>query len=742
LSRSLILAAAAMLLTAQVAFGQASSGPGQSGTGESSSAATPAANGANPSPVTVTGARAAYQREADKKVYALSADPLLANESIGEALQNIPSVDVNPQGVVSLRGDSNVTILVDGQPSPMFQGPSRAQLLQSLPANQYDRVEVMTNPSAAYSPEGTGGVINLITKKGHAAAKPTGEISASVDTLGGYRAGFNGTYPVNDRLSLSGTANVFRQVRQTDTRSSEQITDPVSGETASVSNNSRGLMNLTVGQLRGGADYQLDATTRLSTFLDYYDYSEVTDLAGAYSSSATSGPLAVDYDTLGRQPWNGSGVNGSTSVVHELGGDDHQVSVASSYSLDWTKTGAPQTLSFSIPPGPNLFQNLVSGDVQDEASLKAEYKGPLPGGGKLDTGYELKFERYAEEDAELAGESQDDAAPVPSLADRYRYEQTIHALFATYEQPVGAFDIKPGIRLEEAIIDVDDLSDGLKSGSQYFQAYPSLSVVYRLSKDKTLTASYSRKVKRPSAGQLDPFFYENNPQSFGQGNSHLSPAFTDSYELEYAVDKGPNHYDADLYYKDTRGLVSPITEALTGGALLNTFANVGESQQTGVELIATQQVGKTLTIKLTGDASWMTMSNLPLTESSGNRSGVAVSGKATAEWAPTASDFLQVQGYAWGPHVTAQGHDAAFAYAYIGYRHQFPNRLALEVKILDPFETFRYGEVTETPTLKLRSISVPHLSSLSIGFSYPLGGVAKAVQRDFDFNSNPGPSPH
>src|SRR5579859_2617470 len=119
--------------------------------------------------VTVTGAAPDVQRSIDRQSYTLGKDLTATTGSIGDALRNLPAVEVDPQGTLSLRGDSNVTILVDGKPSPMFEGVGRADALQQLPADQIERVEVITNPSAALNPEGTGGVINLITKKSRGA---------------------------------------------------------------------------------------------------------------------------------------------------------------------------------------------------------------------------------------------------------------------------------------------------------------------------------------------------------------------------------------------------------------------------------------------------------------------------------------------------------------------------------------------------------------------------------------------
>uniref|UniRef100_UPI002637B7CC TonB-dependent receptor plug domain-containing protein n=1 Tax=Brevundimonas sp. TaxID=1871086 RepID=UPI002637B7CC len=155
--------------------------------------------------VVVTGNREETRTSIDSVSYSLDTDLQATTGSLADALRNVPSVDVDPEGNVSLRGDANVTILVDGRPSGILSGAGRGQAIQQLPAGQYSRIEVMTNPSAAYSPEGSGGVINLITRPN--APRPgrqtTGSIRVNVGDDGRWNAGVSGSIQ-EDRLTLSG----------------------------------------------------------------------------------------------------------------------------------------------------------------------------------------------------------------------------------------------------------------------------------------------------------------------------------------------------------------------------------------------------------------------------------------------------------------------------------------------------------------------------------------------------------
>ena len=162
--------------------------------------------------VTVTAKASAYRSTVDAKSYSLGADLKTGTGSLADVLRDVPSVGVDMEGNVSLRGNSDVTILVDGKPSALFSGPGRAQAIQGMSADQFERVEVMTSPSASQTASGSGGVINLISKhppKAGAAPSASGTLKAELGTGNRYDVGVNGAY-ASGRLSLSGGVD-FRQ---------------------------------------------------------------------------------------------------------------------------------------------------------------------------------------------------------------------------------------------------------------------------------------------------------------------------------------------------------------------------------------------------------------------------------------------------------------------------------------------------------------------------------------------------
>ncbi len=730
-------AAAAMLLAlARPAEAQTAPGPSQtapasspapSSNGQPSSSKAPTASG-----VTVQAKAPDYRSSIDRRSYSLTNDLATANGSLADVLRNVPTLDVDPQGNLSIRGDANVTILIDGQPAPAFNGPNRADLLQQLPANQYERVEVMTNPSAAFRPEGTGGIVNLISKKTRGEVR-TVSIAAAAATTPRERATVSGVLG-EPKLTLSSNAFAVRQISNIEGRTTGEIVDPASGERAATASTSHSLQTTTGGRIYGDAVYTPDANTHLDANLHYTQFSSPAQLSGDYHSSATSGVLAQDYDYTGLGSGGFSVFSGTTTYTRQLGGADHEISLHAGFDLDDYDNDTRQLLTYQLPAAqPDHYQDLMSSEDERHFDIKADYKGPLPGGAKLTAGYLLEVEQDANSHGGLFGVSAATAAVDPALTDRFDYAQWVTDLYATYQRPIGHFDVMPGLRLEQVTIRTNQLTQGVTGGQSYFEAYPTFHMDYSLDQSRQLTASYSRRVARPSDQQLDPFRIFDNPLAFTQGNPRLAPAITDSYEAGYEYTKGKTFLTASLYYKDAGNVVSNLVENLGQGVTLDTYANIGHTRNAGLEVTAGGEITRTLSYSAGGDVAW----NQIATADNGveaPRAAAAMFGHMKLNWTATPKDFVQLSVYAQGRQIEAQGSRSSYAIVNLGYRHQLNDRLAAELTLQDPFNEFRWRSFIETPTLTDENTNDFHLRSLQIGLTYQLGAVRKQPQpKDFDF---------
>ena len=414
-----LLAAAAVIVPPTLGLAQAApapAAPAQAAPAKPSDAPT-AVEG-----VVIRSDATAMRTDIDRRSYSVANDLSAKTGSISDALRNIPSVEVDVQGNVSLRGDSNVTILIDGKPSGMFNGDNRADALQSLPADQIDRVEVMTNPSAAYRPDGSAGVINLITKKTQKAGV-NGTLRANVGPDGRYNGGISATRR-EGKVTLSGDAS-YRYDRQEVTmivdRQSLNATGAVTldaDQTAEVLNKGGAL------SLRTGVDYDLDKKTRLSAEVRYRGMDYDGDGRETYLSRNGVGVTQQAYlrDSTGVMIRDNSAIAGD--YRRQFTGAGHELTSHAEYEITRFKRAGSAFADYTVG-APDLYEGYSFGSEQTRANWKLDYTKPLAEQAKLKTGLDFEaadndYNNYGARGPTLNGQTVD-----PARTNRFAYDEDV-----------------------------------------------------------------------------------------------------------------------------------------------------------------------------------------------------------------------------------------------------------------------------------------------------------------------------
>jgi outer membrane cobalamin receptor len=644
-------------------------------------------------------------------------------------------VQVDANGVVSLRGDSSVTILIDGKPSALLSGPARADMVLQLPADQFDRVEVMTTPTAAFNPEGAGGVINLITRKSAPSGSATTSLSGSMEgnfgNQGRENGGVSGALKAQ-KLSLSGGLNVRRGASGYGEQSSydygpEPAVVPVAGRQTYSRSVAGSLISA-----NAAAEYDLDAQTRLSGNLSLLDDRSPGDQHADYTSVLQTGAPGLSFDSSGELHQHYSANSGSAAYERKISGDDHMVSVQLSLSEDHTYVTPMTMYAYTAPSPSDLYQSIDYAFDTQQADLKAEYKSPLPGKAKLILGYELKVEHDRSGAAVFAGASPSDEVAEAALSDTFKANQAVHGLYATYERTLGRLTVTAGLRLEETAIDTDQAALSIRGSQSYFGAYPSFHLTYDLGSGQLLKFSYGRRIERPGISALDPFRIEISAVHFFSGDDTLKPAITNSLEASYEYSHKDTNYQLNLYDREATGLFSTVTEDIGGGVLLDTLENVGHSRNAGLELVVNRNLTKTLSINASGtlSSSALDAANLGI---EGSRQAALLSGRLSLNWQASRRDFLQIGSQASGRTLTAQGYQSNDITLNIGWRHTFNRSLSSVVTLQDPFDSYRLKTVVDTTALMSRDVYAIRAQAVFIGLKYYFGGAPGASPKEFDF---------
>jgi outer membrane receptor protein involved in Fe transport len=688
--------------------------------------------------VTVTGASPqGFRSDIDRKSYGIASDLQTTTGSISDALRNIPSVEVDPQGAVSLRGDPRVTILLDGKPSGQFKGASAGQALQALPADSIERVEVITNPSAEFSPEGAAGIINLISKK---TRKPggSGSVRLTLGNEGRRQAGVTGSYN-SEKLAVTGDVNGRYDPQSGDGLDRREILDGQGHVLSASQTENHGSGHLDRWAAHGSLDYDPDPKTRVSGDLRFSHLDVDQGPEAKFQGEDATGALVQAFDKAGRLKWGLGDGEAQATLRRTFSGDDHSLTVNLSRERIAEVRDQAFTLIAALPPGPAVFTDLQTRNRADRSELKADYGRPMPANGKLKAGYDLRIDDNHYDNQGLIGGSPASALPDPAQRSLFLYRQTVGAAYATYEQPFGDWTVLGGLRLENVRLDLNQVTAALTHDSSYFRAYPSLHLAYNVSDAQQLILSYSKRVQRPGPEDLNPFRIQLSPLSFQAGNPNLQPQTTDSFEAGYQYRAGGAFYLATLYYRRNQHGVTDVVTALGGGVLLNTKANLTDSKAAGLELVANGHLTKTLSYSVSTNLYWNEIDAASdglqqLLDFAGRRSAFEVGGRASLTWQPTPNDTFQVTTNVNAKRLTPQGFVEPFALTYLGYRHKFSDALFGVVTVQDPFEGLRFRQVTSTPILQDHSEQHIHIRGIFVGFTRTFGGAGKKPKEPgFDF---------
>ena len=691
--------------------------------------------------ITVTGeSQNAYRSSIDRKSYGIANDLAATTGSIGDALRNVPSVEVDVQGNVSLRGDPNVTIMIDGKPSSLFKGPGGAQALQSLSADQFERVEVITNPSAQFSPEGSAGIINLISKQNRKAGK-SGSVRVNVGSAGRHNYGVGFGYNSN-KLTLSGDASWRADPQNTKLAETRQAVDPASGRTlTSVSDSfNRGPVWMT--NLRLGIDWDPDKATRISAEARYNSFDFHQQFGSTFETTDGSGAVVERFATLGPFRSDRENSGGSLSFRRKFDGDDHLLTANLNYGHTDERNDTTSLTTFTAPLGaPEEFRTVRGRNSLDQTELKVDYNRPMPGQGRLKTGYDYRLEDNDYDARGLIGTAATNAANDVGQTNHFHYRLQLNAAYLTYEQPFGDFTVLGGLRLEDARLDLDQLTSRQANQQAYTRLYPSLHAAYRMSETQQLTLSYSERIQRPGPQDLNAFRFVGTTGARG-GNPALKPQITHSYELGWQYRQNGTFYLATLYYRQNSRGVTDIVTDLGDNFLLTTKANLSQSQNAGLELVAAGHLTKALSYNVSTNLYWneIDASRIPLGPGlgfGGKRSAFAEGGRASLNWQATSSDFFQVNVQENAKRLLPQGFQDPSTLIFLGYRHKFSDALSVVVTAQDPTDLFRQRTFIDTPVLHQHVEIHGRFHGVYFGFTYNFG-TAKKRPDAFDFGQGPG----
>jgi outer membrane receptor protein involved in Fe transport len=687
--------------------------------------------------IVVEGQKLNVETRIDRKIYSVAEDAQSTLGTLSDILNVIPSVDVDPDGVVSLRGDTNVLVLIDGKPATQLQGANAGDVLQSISASNIERIEILTTPPAQYKAEGAAGVINIITRKRGTREAASASLTGSLGSGGRWLVGGNANYG-SKLLSASLNAGFREDYRDRTLQSTVVGPDPTTGQVLESQDLADQRVRRNVPSVSFSTEY--DPNDRQSLALSggwlshgglrtYTQYDVSTLESGTVTSSTrrlTSGhDPEDDYDAklqfsqkLGR-PGESLEFSAHRSISHQ---HEHYDYVNDSF----------------VPPAPTFYNNL---DFTEDIGLTEagiDYTLPVSATQTLKSGYAFEQDDYGFSNM---GANVDPITGVetidPALTNQFTFQQRIHAIYLSEQGSAAAWSWLAGVRAEWTSSDALQVTDSISTASAYADVFPSLHVNRSLSDHSTLSFGASRRIARPNPSYLNPYVDHEYPPNLAAGNPELRPQYTQSFDLGYGYQAGEASYGLTGYYRRNKDSVTDVTEYLGNGLTLTTKANLPRSAAAGLEFSAAGRLFPTLSYSVSGNAFYSQIDATAL-GFPGLKSTTGVNLKAKLDFHPAAADSAQIIFTRTDKRLTPQGSISAVNIVNLGYKHLLTPALSAVATVSDLFDGQHLQRIASTPTLTQvyeRSVAG---RVLWVGLTYNIGVTKREKQPNFEYDSGGG----
>ncbi|MAP53444.1 TonB-dependent receptor [Altibacter sp.] len=493
----------------------------------------------------------------DKKIYNIGKDLTTSGATVSDALNNVPSVNVDVEGAISLRGNENVRILINGKPSAIA-GFGSTDALRQLPAESIERVEVITSPSARYDAEGTAGIINIILRK-----EKTLGLNGSVQTNIGIPISSGVTGNINlrtDKFNIFNTTGFrysdapgnayFENIYFSDTRENPLVIEDRDYDRLRKGFNT----NL-------GIEYFLSDNSSITAtgFLRTGDNEDVT--TNITNEFNRSNALAISRTRIETETEEDESYQFSLNYVNNFSEDGHKLTADLQYENDTeTETSFIEERN-TFPSTQELSaEDITTIEDQQEYLAQIDYVLPIGENAQFEAGYRGNFEETVTDYLllEEVGTS-GNFIRNDSLSNIFTYNENVHALYSQYGNKFGKFSFLLGLRMEntqlKGKVDAENVDNpnnsdlNINFDKNYTGLFPTVNLIYELGESENITLGYNRRINRPRSWFINPFPSRSSEANVFQGNPNLDPAYASAFDLGYLKRWGKFTLTSSIYYQ-------------------------------------------------------------------------------------------------------------------------------------------------------------------------------------------------
>lgn len=644
--------------------------------------------------VELVGERTEVEIRLDKRIYNVGKDITVRGGSVADVLDNVPSVSVDVEGNIALRGNENVRILINGKPSGLV-GLSGPQGLRSLPAESIEKVEVVTSPSARYEASGTAGILNIILKK-----EELEGFNGSIILNGGFPTTYGGNATLNWRTKK---INIFSTTSYRDSESrgggifeSENF-NPVRfvNEDRDYERNRKSVF------LNLGAEYLFDDNTSLtvSGFIRRSDNgstntTEIENLSANGIIIDRFGRYQFEEEIDNSQQFTANFTKKFNDKGHEL-----VIEFQSEISGEDENDLAENTSTFN--------QESSTTEEQKRTLLQLDYVWPINENTQFELGYRGNFS-FQETDYNVFDLLDSGKTQNIQLTNFLGFTQNVNAAYTQFGQKIDQFSYLMGLRMEKTHIEIDQKTANIYKEKDYTDWFPTLNLSYEFNEKENVTIGYSRRVRRPRSWSLNPFRSLTSLTFFRQGNPDLDPSYSNLVDLGYLKRWDKFTFNGSVYYQKATQVIERITEA-TGELVVvsqDPLVELPEFRSTSVNLSENARTGTEFTLTYTPKRKVRISGNFNIfnSETIGSYKGVPLDREIISWFARVNSSFplpfginTQLRGFYFGPRANAQTESkGVLTFSGALNKSMFKDKATLSFQASDILNSSRRKSTTET----------------------------------------------
>jgi outer membrane receptor protein involved in Fe transport len=691
--------------------------------------------------VNIIAERTTVEIKLDKKIYNVGKDLTVRGGTVSDVLDNVPSVSVDVEGNVSLRGNDDVRILINGKPSGLV-GLNSTDALRQLPAESIERVEVITSPSARYDAEGTAGILNIILRR----SKLQGLNGAVTINAGHpFQAGISGNinYRTGDLNFFNTTGYDYREVPG----NSFSKTEFFNGDDPSTFlQEDRDFDRIRKGlNTNIGVEWYVNKTSSITTAVVYRDSNNESNTTNFIDELDASGALLTRTIRKDPELEDDRNIQYSLNYDKQFNGDSqHKLTVAFQY-----EDSNENEHSLINQNGINV-EDVVTDQNQNEILLQTDYVKPIGKNGQFELGYRGQFQDLLTDYIVAFSDDGETFINNTDLSNTLDFKQEVNAFYSQFGNKLGTnFSYLLGLRVEATRITIDQVTSADFSKKNYTQLFPTVNLGYEISENQNITLGYNRRIRRPRSRFINPFPSRSSATNLFQGNPDLDPSISDAFDVGYLTKFGKLTLNGSVYYQHATDIFSFVS--LDTGTTVNVGGTeVPVIKRTPINLATNDRYGGEITLTYRPSRKFNVNANINLFQSitkgsfedqvfdADNFSWFA---RINAKYTLPANIDWQTRLFYRGPNETAQNKsEGIFSTSLAFSKDLFKEKASLALNISDVFNSRKRKSESFTSTFNSYNEFQWRERSITLSFTYRFNqkkqrqrGQGGAGGEDLDF---------